>query len=198
MSDGESQVSKADHEHMARLAEGSQTAWGKLYDRHYEAVRRFCGNFTNAPETAEEWTQDTFLKLKQRADTFRAGSELKPWLYKVARNICLEALRRRREINWSDSIFASRIRSAVDSGPSPASKVASSELSDKAKDILGALREEQRTAFLLKYAEDLSLQEVALAMDTPEATVKTWLYRTMLALRRELGEQSESVFGPRS
>src|SRR2546425_1175357 len=90
-------VTKADHEHMAAIEAGSNTSWGKLYERHQSGLVRFCGNFAADPQRAEDWAQEAFLRLQENAHTFRAGAEVKPWLYKVARNICLEHRRKHRE-----------------------------------------------------------------------------------------------------
>lgn len=182
-------VTKADYEHMAAIKAGSQTSWGKLYERHQSALVRFCGNFTADPQLAEDWAQEAFVRLKENAHTFKHGAELKPWLYKVARNIYLEHRRKRRqshEVQWSDSVFATHAIRLADAGHSPASKGVADELNADAKNLLASLNEEMRTVFILKYVEDLSRKEIAEIMDVPEAIVKSRLYHAMNALQERL------------
>ena len=164
------------------MVRGSASAWGELYERYREALIRFCGNYTRDPETAEEWAHESFLALKEKAELFRAGAELKPWLYRIARNVCLQSLRRKRELNWSDSVAASHPLTGLDSGPSPLSRLAAAELSDRAMRMLAQLSEVERTVFVLKYIEGLSRDEIAQVMDAPVATVKSRLYRAMRLL----------------
>ena len=182
-------ASKADHEHMAAVEAGSQTSWGKLYERHQSGLMRFCGNFTADPQLAEDWAQEALLRLKENAHTFQKGAEVKPWLYKIARNICHEHSRKNREMQWSDSVFATRAISLIDSSPSPASKIVGREVSAELKALLMKLSEDQRLVFILKYVEDLSRKEIAEVLSIPEATVKIRLGRILKYLRENLNQK---------
>jgi RNA polymerase sigma-70 factor (ECF subfamily) len=183
-------ITRTDGQHVAALEDGSQTSWGKLYERHRNGLVRFCGNFTSDPNLAEDWAQETFLRLKEKIHTFRSGAELKPWLYKVARNICLRHRRKHREMQWSDSVFATKRISLLDSGPSPASKMLGDELNAGVMRLLGILSEEQRAVFILRYVEDLSRKEIAEVMEIPEATVKSRLCHAMNALREKMNRKA--------
>jgi len=176
-------LTKADHEHMAALKAGSNTSWGKLYERHQSGLVRFCGNFTADPQLAEDWAQETFIRLKEHKGSFQQGAKLKPWLYKIARNICLNARRSRRDVQWSESAFATRAIELLDPDPSPASKIVGDA---DTRSILARLSEDQRTAVILRYVEGLTRKEIAEVMDVPEATVKSRLCRAMNALRERL------------
>ena len=178
--------SRPDHEHMAAVDAGSQTSWGRLYERYQSGLVRFCGNFTADSNLAEDWAQEALVRLKENAHTFQKGAEVKPWLYKIARNVCLEHARKKREVDWSDSVFATQVKSLIDSGPSPASKIAGLELSAELKDLLLTLSEDQRLVFILKYVEDLSRKEIAEVLNIPEATVKIRLGRVLKYMRERI------------
>ena len=182
--------SRADYELMEAIEAGSNTSWGKIYERHQSGLMRFCGNFTADPQLAEDWAQEALLRLKENAHTFQKGAPVKPWLYKIARNICHEHARHNREVQWSDSVFATRAISLMDSGPSPASKIAGRELGSELKILLMKLSEEQRIVFLLKYVEDLSRKEIAEVLNIPEATVKIRLGRALKFMRERLDQNS--------
>ena len=171
---------------MEAVKAGGQTSWGKLYERHHPGLLRFCASFTDDAQTAEDCAHEAFLRLKEKAATFEAGAELRPWLYKIARNICLEHQRKQRAMHWGDSVFAtSRILAIVAPGASPVSRAAAAELSAKAMECLASLSEEHRTVFLLKYVEGLAREEIAQVLEVPEATVKSRLYHAMLSLREK-------------
>jgi RNA polymerase sigma-70 factor (ECF subfamily) len=170
-----------DMRRVMRMAQGSASAWGELYERHRSALIRFCGNYTRDPQLAEEWAHETFVVLKEKAGTFRAGAELKPWLYRIARNVCLQSLRRKRELNWSDSV-AARQPLTFDSCPSALSRLAAAELSDRALRMIAELSEVERTVFILRHVEGLKCAEIAQVVDAPLATVKSRLYRAMQLL----------------
>ena len=183
-------ITRADYEHVAALEAGSQTSWGKLYERHQRNLIRFCGNFTTDPHLAEDWAHETFLKLKEKVHTFQHGAELKPWLYKVARNICLKHRRKNRETQWSDTVFATRGFSLAGANPSPASKAVGDELNADIAIHLAALSEEQRMVFILRYVEDLSRKEIAEVLEIPEATVKSRLCHAMSVLREKMNRKA--------
>lgn len=164
-----------------RIAQGSVSAWGEVYEAHRTALIRFCGNYTRDAHTAEEWAQETFLILKEKAGTFRAGADLKPWLFRIARNVCLQSLRRKRELQWSESV-AARQPMMLASGPSQLSRVAAAELSERALRMLAQLSEVERTVFVLRYVEGLTREQIAQVVDAPLATVKSRLYRAMKLL----------------
>jgi RNA polymerase sigma-70 factor, ECF subfamily len=176
---------RPDHEHMAELLAGSAEAWAELYTRHYSGLVRFCGNFTSNSQQAQDFAQETLIRLKLKAAQFKAGAELKPWLYKIARNICLVNIRKKHEVGWSDSVFAATICAIVDSAPSPSTQVGNLQLNRQALNALAELSEEQRTVLMLKYVEGLTRQQIADAMDIPLATVKSRLYYAMNAVREK-------------
>jgi RNA polymerase sigma factor (sigma-70 family) len=179
-------ITRADHEHMAAIAAGSHSSWGRLYERHLTSLVRFCGNFTADPQLAEDWAQEAFVLLRDSARTFQSGAELKPWLYKIARNVCLKHIRRQREVHWSDSVFATQAKWLIDSGPHSAKKADIADLTQQARELLQCLTEEQRTMFILRYVEGLSRKDIAETMDIPEAVVKSRLGHTMNAIRKKI------------
>jgi RNA polymerase sigma-70 factor (ECF subfamily) len=149
-------------------------AFEELLGRYQNKVYRLAFSFTRDRSRAEELTQDAFLKVWRalpRFDDRRAS--LSTWLYAVARNTCLSALR-----------HDSRLRTQpLDEVPEPA---------DQAPEDVGAhtgvwglvdrLPEAQRRVITLFYAEERSVREVGRLLDMPESTVKSHLHRARRAL----------------
>jgi RNA polymerase sigma-70 factor (ECF subfamily) len=130
---------------------------------------------------AEEVTQDVFLKLWKALPSYDGRALPSTWLYSIARNTCLSALRSesyRRTVGLED-VAAPRAAAPV-SDPFVGT-------------LLERLPQEQRQAITLFYWEDKSVKDVAVILDLPEGTVKSLLHRA----RRALGEMMESSRCPR-
>jgi RNA polymerase sigma-70 factor (ECF subfamily) len=125
---------------------------------------------------AEEVTQDVFLKVWRALPGYDGRASPSTWLYTIARNTCLSALRSARH----------RRTTPLDETPEPG--VSSEVLGHLSiAQCVAALPDVERRVITLFYWEDRSIQDVARALDLPEGTVKSHLHRA----RRRLGEMME-------
>ena len=148
----------------------------RLLDRYEKKVFRMALTMVGDAGRAEEVTQDIFLKIWGALPTFDGRAALSTWLYTIARNTCLSAVR-------AESY---RRTSPLDAAAEPA--VASTLVRDVALgQCLARLPELQRQVITLFYLQDRSVAEVAAMLDLPEGTVKSHLHRA----RRALGEMME-------
>lgn len=121
---------------------------------------------------AEEVTQDIFLKLWQVLPAYDGRASPSTWLYTIARNTCLSALR------------SENLRKTLPLGDSPEPGIRETVTADVTVDqLLRQLPEAQREVITLFYLQDQSIGEVAQQLDLPEGTVKSHLHRA----RRTLG-----------
>jgi RNA polymerase sigma-70 factor, ECF subfamily len=120
---------------------------------------------------AEDATQDAFLKIWRALPTFNGRAGVSTWLYTIARNTCLTAVR-------AESY---RRTAPLDETSGPAA-VDSSTRDLALHQALARLPEMQRTVITLFYLEDKSVQDVAAMLDLPENTVKSHLHRARRAL----------------
>jgi RNA polymerase sigma-70 factor (ECF subfamily) len=141
-----------------------------MLDRHEQQVFRMALAMLRDRGRAEEVTQDVFLKLWKALPTYDGRALPSTWLYAIARNTCLSALR------------AEKYRATVhlDNAPEPASDPVADP---GVRELLVRLPDDQREAVLLFYWQDKSIAEVAALLGLPEGTVKSLLYRA----RRTLG-----------
>jgi RNA polymerase sigma-70 factor (ECF subfamily) len=149
----------------------------------YEAkVFRMAMMYFRNPERAEEVTQDIFLKLWQVLPAYDGRAAPSTWLYTIARNTCLSALR------------SDRLRSTlpIDTIAEPAATEAAggNRLLDRIglERCLVQLPEVQREVITLFYLQERCVEEVARMLDLPEGTVKSHLYRARLALAAMIGQ----------
>lgn len=124
------------------------------------------------PALAEDLGQETFLKAFRSLRTFDISRKLSSWLFRIAHNTALDALRRART-EAVVSVAASR-DPAVPPPPDPVEAAALGRALDAA---LGGLRPEFRAALVLRYEEGCSYDEIGHAMGIPIGTAKTYVHR---------------------
>ena len=84
---------------------GDEAAFGHLTERHRRELHVHCYRMLGSFEEAEDLVQETFLRAWRSRATFAGGPGLRPWLYRIATNACLDALRRRsRRVTTADSL----------------------------------------------------------------------------------------------
>jgi RNA polymerase sigma-70 factor (ECF subfamily) len=149
----------------------------RLLDRYEGKVFRMAVALLKNQARAEEVTQDIFLKLWQALPAYDGRAAPGTWLYAIARNTCLAAVR-------SEAYRATLPLDAVQepSNPSPGSR--DFELTQ----LVDRLPELQRHVITLFYLEEKRVEEVAQMLDLPEGTVKSHLHRARLALAAMMKE----------
>jgi RNA polymerase sigma-70 factor (ECF subfamily) len=147
-------------------------AFEQLLTRYDQKVFRMALAFFKNPARAEDATQDIFLKLWRALPEYDGRASPGTWLYTIARNTCLSALR-------SDSYRQTVPLDVAFDPPAPnAPQPGDTELTE----YLNRLPDIQRTVITLFYLQEKRVDEVARMLDMPEGTVKSHLYRARLAL----------------
>src|SRR6266566_383633 len=128
-----------------------------------------------------------------------AQISLKAWLFQVARNRCLDELRRRHAIHFSeleavnDDEELSPLAAIPDNGPLPEELAEQSDLQYRLQDAIQTLPIKFRSVVLLRYAAQLSFSEIGQALNMPEATAKTYFQRAKPLLRTALINQANPI-----
>ena len=185
-------VSPGDNELVASAQKGDRRAFEELVERHKQKAYRIAFDFTRDREEARDLSQEAFLKAFVHLKNFDRRSGFYTWFYRILVNVCLDYRRRSKRVPIEE--FDERVENQVDPGhhvpatPSPYQHVAAGQISRKVSAALNALPPRQRTAFILKNHQELSIKEIAEIMQTAEGTVKVHLHRAVSALRRSLAE----------
>jgi len=180
-----------DNDLMTRVRDGDLGAAGELFDRHHAAVYRFCRRMTGSPQAAEDLVQDVFMKILGRGSTFRPHTKFVPWMYSIARNACIDHLRRHAQ---SRSAPEPPVEPPSD-GPGPDRHVEGRESADLLRRALLRLPADRREVLLLSRFELKSYDEIARATDSTVGAVKTRAHRAVRQLRdvfRELAGEAAS------
>jgi RNA polymerase sigma-70 factor (ECF subfamily) len=146
------------------------------------------------PDTADTLTQDCFLRAYQSRERFRGQCSVRTWLLRIAINLVRDHARNRRLQFWR-SLF--RARPEEGQAPEPLHPQPSAERALLARErlekvwaVVQSLSLQQRTIFILRFVEEMEMEEIAEAMGLRPGTVKTHLFRAVSAIRREVGEQA--------
>jgi RNA polymerase sigma-70 factor (ECF subfamily) len=143
---------------------------------HWDSVFGHLYRLSGKRHVAEDLTQETFLRAGQQFRSFKAGSNLRAWLMRIATNAFLDS-RRRAGVAKSDSIPDEA------AAPAPTMSMADArELNQALADALAELPETARAVFLLRAREEMSFREIAEAIGSTEETAR-W---HMLQARRKL------------
>jgi RNA polymerase sigma-70 factor (ECF subfamily) len=184
-------VNPGDEELVARAREGDHKAFEELVERHKQKAYRIAFGFARDREEAKDLSQDAFLKAFVNLKNFDGRSGFYTWFYRILVNLCLDY--KRRQSRRTNEEFNEAVENQIDpshpvSTVAPDKHVIASQLSRKVGVALEALPPKQRTAFILKNHQGLSIKEIAEVMETAEGTVKVHLHRAVTALRQTLAE----------
>jgi RNA polymerase sigma-70 factor (ECF subfamily) len=181
---------------VVRLAqEGRDLAFRELVRRYERPVFSLVYRMVRDRETAEDLSQDAFIKVLNHIDRYSPEFKFSSWIFKIANNVAIDHLRRRRldTISMDGSPHASNAAEVeastfdVAAGQENAlDEIASRELGTAIEAAIGQLRPEYRSCIMLRHVEGRSYEEIASLLDLPLGTVKTYIHRARHELRRAL------------
>lgn len=162
------------------LGKGEAAALTELYARHGAAVYRMALRAAGNAEDAADATQEAFLHVLQRAGTLSLVGRLSSYLYPVATRLARRARERSgRRIDAGEAFLAAALAHADPEASDARAGVDRAELAR----ALALLPAPQREALLLRYADGLSVEDTAEALECPEGTVRSRLHHALRALR---------------
>jgi RNA polymerase sigma factor (sigma-70 family) len=171
---------------------GDQRAFETLVRRYNVPLFSFICHCLGDYDLACDVSQQVFLQLYISMPTLRTGEPLKAWLFQVARNRCLDELRRKRAIHFSeleannDDDDLSPLAIMPDTHPLPEEIAERHDLQRTLRQAIEALPPKFRSVVLLRYAGQLSFSEIGKTLNMPEATAKTYFQRARPLLRTAL------------
>lgn len=185
-------ANSGDEELVALAQKGDRRAFDELIDRHKQKAYHIAFGFARDREEAKDLSQDAFLKAFTYLKNFDGRSSFYTWFYRIVVNVCLDYKRRTKRTSAGE--FDENIENQMEPSHNPAMPLApeqhvlAAQLSRKVDAALQTLPAKQRTAFILKNHQGLSIREIAETMETAEGTVKVHLHRAVTALRQSLAE----------
>jgi len=175
----------SDRDLMARLAAGDREALSPLVQRHHVRLYRLALGYLRNPDDALDVVQEAFVKTFQNASRWDGSIEAGPWLSRVTVNLAIDRWRRnrRRLATFSPLAEDDRCASLAQPGPGPDEGVVARERRERLDRVLASLPERQRAVVVLRHYQDMSLEEIAQALQMRLGTVKSNLHRALGRLR---------------
>jgi RNA polymerase sigma-70 factor (ECF subfamily) len=170
----------------------------ELIEWYQFRLARYLFYVTGRRENVEDLAQETWLRVLERRMQFDGRSRFEPWLFSIARNLAFDQFRKRRMLSLDADVTS-------ESGESIPQEIAASNLSSP---FLAAARSEDATrlaaamdllepiyreALLLRFQEELSLQEIAEVTGAPVTTISSRIYRGLAALRSQWEGGSNAI-----
>ena len=181
---------------------GDQRAFEILVRRYSTPLFNFICHFLGDYDQACDVLQQVFMRFFTSLPKLGTGEPFKPWLFQVARNCCVDELRRRRRyaIQFSqlelenDEIDISFLNEIPDAGPLPEELAERHDLQQTLRRAIEALPPKFRAVVLLRYTSQLGFAEIGRTLNMPEATAKTYFHRAKVLLRKILSSQMQTVY----
>lgn len=173
---------------------GDRLAFAELVEIYKDKINSLAYRMLGNAQDAEDITQETFMRIYANLHRYDEQYKISTWIYRIANNLCIDKIRKRRvrsnqfsldaEITGTDGLDL--YNTMRDTDPLPEQQVIQYELQDRIREAMLSLTPKYRTIMILRYLEDLSLQEISEIVGLPVATVKTRVHRGREALRKRI------------
>ncbi len=191
MADPEAPPLEQDADMLKRLHDGDRTAMAELYDRYFDRVYSLVFNQVDRNrDVAEDIVQETFLAALKSAKSFKGRSSAYTWLcsiayHKVADHYRRQSRERKRMVSGVD-VDTIDVSDNPGRQPQPDSLIESAETRQVVNEALAKLPWDYRQVLILKYVEELSVQEISQIMDRSPKSIEGLLTRSRKALQTQL------------
>jgi RNA polymerase sigma-70 factor (ECF subfamily) len=160
---------------------GAQTAFRQLYDRYVDEVLRFLRRLVDDHASAEDATQETFVRLHRGLKSYDPARPLRPWIFAVARNVAIDAVRARAKQRKLEALQAEQ-----PAGRTPSDEASVTERRTLVHEALEALGPEHRAVVVLRHLHGMKVEEIAEVSDCTVRTAYNRLRAASVLLEREL------------
>jgi RNA polymerase sigma-70 factor, ECF subfamily len=191
-------ITRSDAELIQQALAGSQAAYQDLVSRYATPAVNLATRMVQDRAVAEDLAQEAFTRAFERLSSYDQQRRFVSWFFQILHNVTIDYLRHKRLATVSLDVLVGSGHSGFDlpsPEASPHARVEQAEIADAMDVALAKIRPEYREAVVLRYREDLSIDEIAIVMNVPAGTVKTYLYRARKDLALILAAQG---WGPSS
>ena len=175
-----------DQEILDRILGGETELFGILYDRYANKVYRKCLSIVKDQSTAQDLVHDIMIKVFTSLPKFQGRSKFGSWVYAITYNKCIDFVRNRKKVGEVE-LDDDREGIEDDSEEMPYADIVAMK-ADRLRELMWELQEVDRVVLLMKYQDELSVQEIEEALDIKSSAVKMRLKRArerLKALYRE-------------
>ena len=176
---------------VARCRKGEDDAWRELVDRFGPKVYAIAYHFTLKREDAEELSQEIFLKLFENLHRYDGGFPLVAWVLSVSRNLCIDRYRRKKREKSFRFVSDEAVTALLKSEDDPAGMALKKERTQLLFSALSEIPEDLAEILILRDLNGMAYDEIGAALELPEGTVKSRLFRARAEVARRIRERHE-------
>ncbi len=168
---------------------GNGPAFNKIVDKYQKSVYNVCYKMLGDSLEAEDATQEVFLRVYAKLDSYNEAHKFSTWLFSIASHYCIDRLRPHRHqlLSWDDSPPEGRLSNQETFQPEK--MLLQAETSEEIKNLLKMLPSDYRRAVVLKYWDYRSYQDIAQMLNTTVAAIKSRLFRARKMMARAAAQQ---------
>ncbi|WP_075619487.1 RNA polymerase sigma factor SigW [Paenisporosarcina indica] len=173
------------------VLKGDQNAFAEIVELFQDKLYRVCYRMLGNKHEAEDIAQEAFVRAFINIHTFDTKRKFSTWLYRIGTNLCIDRIRKKKPDYFLDAEVAgaeglNMYSQIAATGELPEEEVLKMEMQDRVQYEISRLPDKYRAVIVLKYMEDLPLQEISDILEMPLGTVKTRIHRGREALRKQL------------
>jgi len=180
---------------MCRVRAGDSGAFALLVERYQTVVLNTVYKYVGNRATAEELTQDIFVRVYGARKTYERKAKFDTWLYRIVFNLCVNAAeygQRRRTLSLDQESRTDGTASAIvvsdPAAETPLQQMEREELREQVRLAIARLPGQQRAALIMSRYQGLPHQEIAESLETTVEAIKSLLFRARENLRRQLAQ----------
>ena len=164
---------------MLQVKTGRTGALATLFERHHGKIYHFCYRMTGNQATSQDLVQDVFMRALKYRKTFREDSKFTPWLYRMARNACIDQFRK----SGREPLLPGEMPEPASTEPSAADLVETGEDVERLHTAMSKLPDDKREILILSRFEFRRHAEIAEMLDCSVGAVKVRVHRALSRLR---------------
>jgi len=182
----------SDLELMTRVSRGDEASFAVLLQRHRSPVLNYFVRMVRDRALAEDLTQEVFLRVYQARERYQPEARFTTWLYRIATNLALNALRDRKAERLAepperqDGEDGGILERTADERPTVEQQMVESDRQRFIRQAIEGLPEKQRAAVILHKYQDVDYRQIASVLKVSESAVKSLLFRAYETLRVRL------------
>ena len=184
MRQSKGRMEEMDDAAVARARAGDSDGFRQLVEKHSRSVFRLAYRMTGNEQDAEDIVQETFLRAYRQLNRYESRSSFGTWLYRIAANCSLDLIRSRKHNRNRDD--AEVLQTVPASDPGPDRLALSGEVQQRVTAAMGELSQQERTAFVLRHFEGLSIEEISAMLGVNGNAAKHSIFRAVQKLRKAL------------
>ena len=186
--DGPSSEIDPDAAIMLRVGDGDEAAFAGLVERYHQEVMNLGWRYFRDRQLAEDVAQETFLRVYRARKRYRAEAKFRTWLLRIATNLCISQLRKKRvsahSLTAGDDEQQRDVHDGAAADPAAAPELV--EMQRRVREAVERLPERQRVAILLSRFHGMTYPELEEALELSRPALKSLLHRARESLRKEL------------